>query len=158
MCYICPPYWDICVYPIWWKKLQHLFDLNKEHPVPQSNGLHPSMLAPCCWLKFFDITLHYISSKPVRIELQQSSLLVMPPVPLCRIWSRMWTNVKSLKFAPIPVGGSMNQKFFTWTRFFLDNSKIIIRHVRGQLDKVRFLFTNEYESACEVNSNFSSMR
>ncbi len=46
------------------------------------------------------------------------------PVPLCRICSRTWTNVKSLKFAPIPVGGSTNQKFFIWTRFFLE---IIVR-------------------------------
>ncbi len=48
-------------------------------------------------------------------------------------------------------------KFFIWARFFLDNSKIIVRHVWSQLDKVRFIFVNEHESACEVNSNFSSM-
>ncbi len=46
------------------------------------------------------------------------------PVPLCRICSRTWMNVKSSKFTP--------------TRFFHNSSKIIVRHVWGQHDKVQF--------------------
>ncbi len=67
------------------------------------------------------------------------------PVPLCRICSRTWTNVKSLKFAPIPVGERTNEIFFNWARFFLDNSKITIRHVWSQVNKVRVIFANEHE-------------
>ncbi len=41
-------------------------------------------------------------------------------------------------------------KFFIWARLFLDNSKITVRHVRSQLEKVRFIYANEHKSACKV--------
>ncbi len=44
--------------------------------------------------------------------------------------------------------------FFIWAQFFLDNSKIKIRHVRSQVNKVQLLWVRW---ACEVNSNFSRM-
>ncbi len=81
-------------------------------------------------------------------------------VSLCQMYCQTWMNVKSLKFAPIPVGEGTNEKCFTWVWFFLDNGKITIRHVWSQVekvDKVWVIFANERESACKVNSNFSCM-
>ncbi len=46
------------------------------------------------------------------------------PVPLCRISPRTCTNVKSLKFAPIPVGESTNHVHFS---FELGSFSIIVR-------------------------------
>ncbi len=127
-------------------------------------------------------------------------MYIICDAPLCRIYCRKWTNVKILKFGPIPVGECPsltvpnllpNVKilkftpilvgecpsltvpnllpnvdecenfeihanscwgrdesctFFIWVRFFLDNSKIKIWHVRSQVDKVRLylrMTTNE---------------
>ncbi len=78
-------------------------------------------------------------------------------VSLCQMYCRTWMNVTFLKFVPILVGERTNQKFFIWARFFFDNSKITIRHVRSQVDKVRIIFANNREWACKVNSNFSRM-
>ncbi len=73
-------------------------------------------------------------------------------IPVPNVLSNMDECKKS-----IPVAERTNQKFFFWARFFLDNSKITIRHVWSKVNKVRVIFANERESACKVNLNFSLM-
>ncbi len=45
-----------------------------------------------------------------------------PLVSLCRIYCRMWLNVKILKFAPILLCWRVKSFFFSWAWFFLNKS------------------------------------
>ncbi len=66
----------------------------------------------------------------------------------------LYSNVHESKKFEIRAHSSWGEhkscKFFIWAWFFLDNSKITVRHIRSQLEKVWFIYANEHESACEV--------
>ncbi len=77
-----------------------------------------------------------------------SSQCPSPTVP------NLYSNVHECKKFEIRAhscwGEHESCKFFIWARFFLDNSKITVIHIRSQLEKVQFIYANEQESACEV--------
>ncbi len=107
------------------------------------------------WLGQAILILNIFYQNSTWLDKISKSLMHSPTVP------NVFPNVDECKKFEIRAHscwqGSTNQKYFIWTRFFLDNSKITITQVPRQLKKVRFIFANEHESACDVNLNFSSM-
>ncbi len=80
--------------------------------------------------------------------------LVCPPLCLSPTVPNLYSNVHECKKFEVRAhscwGEHESCKFFIWARFFRDNSKITVRHVRSQLEKVRFIYANEHEYECEV--------
>ncbi len=78
-------------------------------------------------------------------------------VSLCRIYCRMWPNVKFWNLCKFLLAKERILTFLFEAWLFLDNNQIKIWNVRSQVDKVWVIFVNDREWACKVNSNFSRM-
>ncbi len=89
------------------------------------------------WIAY-NLPVDIINAQVLSLFILRPFICVYAPVPLCRIYSWTRTNVRNFQIhANSCWGKDESCKFFIWAWFFLDNSKIKMRHVRSQVDKVR---------------------